>query len=71
MPRKQESLVRPGEPKQHTRSGLEIPVPKRSDFFGMVDKAATTRPAAPVTGARPEVTRLVRWQWALSRSCVF
>ena len=47
MPARKDDLTRPGEPKQRTRTGIEIPVPKRGDFFGMVDKAATTRPVAP------------------------
>ncbi len=31
MPPKQEPLTRKGEPSQRTRSGLEIPVPKRGE----------------------------------------
>ncbi|WP_266096294.1 hypothetical protein [Rubrobacter tropicus] len=31
-------LVRKDEPSQRTKEGLEIPVPKRRDFFGALDK---------------------------------
>ncbi len=33
-------LVREDEPSQKTEKGLEIPVPKRRDLFGALDKAA-------------------------------
>lgn len=33
MAAKRKSLVKPGEPKQKTRKGLEIPVPTREEFF--------------------------------------
>ena len=33
-------LVREGEPSQKTDEGLEIPVPKRDEFFGALDKAS-------------------------------
>ncbi len=46
MPRKQEPLVRPGEPSQRTKQGLEIPVPKRDDVLGLFKKAARTPSAA-------------------------
>jgi hypothetical protein len=39
-------LVREGEPKQKSKTGLEIPVPKREEFFGLLDKAAS-RPEKP------------------------
>jgi hypothetical protein len=44
MGRKQKPLARPGERKQQTRKGLEIPVPSRDSFFGSLDKAATKKP---------------------------
>lgn len=43
MPRRRNgnrSLAREGEPSQTTDKGLEIPVPKRKDFFGLLNKAA-------------------------------
>jgi hypothetical protein len=33
-------LTREGEPSQKTKTGLEIPVPTRDEFFGLLDKAA-------------------------------
>lgn len=36
-------LVRKGERKQKTKSGLEIPVPKTKDFDRLLGKAATKR----------------------------
>jgi hypothetical protein len=36
--RKPKSLARPGEPSQKTRTGLEIPVPTRSELFGFLGK---------------------------------
>jgi hypothetical protein len=33
-------LVREGEPSQTTDKGLEIPVPKRDEFFDALDKAS-------------------------------
>jgi hypothetical protein len=39
-------LVREGEPSQKTKTGLEIPVPTRDEFFGLLDKAAS-RPEKP------------------------
>ena len=33
-------LVREGEPSQKTDKGLEIPVPKRDEFFDALDKAS-------------------------------
>lgn len=39
------SLAREGEPSQKTKEGLEIPVPKTDDFFGLLKKA--TRKAVP------------------------
>lgn len=42
--RKRKSLMRPGERKQKTRKGLEIPVPSRNEFFGPLEKATRTPP---------------------------
>jgi hypothetical protein len=36
-------LTRPGEPKQKTKQGLEIPVPKTEDFDRLLRKAAKKR----------------------------
>ena len=41
---KKRSLAREGEPSQKTEKGLEIPVPKAEEFFGLLKKA--TRKAA-------------------------
>jgi hypothetical protein len=41
MPRK---LVRDDQPKQTTKGGLEIPVPKRDTFFKTLQKAAEKAP---------------------------
>jgi hypothetical protein len=45
MPKKngRKPLVREGEPKQKTRKGLEIPVPKTEDFDRLLRKTATKR----------------------------
>ncbi len=43
------SLTREGEPSQKTEKGLEIPVPKADEFFGLLKKAA--RKAVP--GEKP------------------
>jgi hypothetical protein len=40
MADKRKRLVREGEPSQKTDKGLEIPIPKRSGFFGALDKAS-------------------------------
>jgi hypothetical protein len=37
--RKRNSLTREGEPSQKTEKGLEIPMPTKDDFFGLLDKA--------------------------------
>jgi len=37
--RKQHSLAREGKPSQKTEKGLEIPLPTKDDFFGLLDKA--------------------------------
>jgi hypothetical protein len=34
------------EQKQKTKKGMEIPVPKRGDFFGNLKKAATPQKSA-------------------------
>ncbi len=44
MARKRKPLARPGEPKQKTRKGLEIPVPPRGEFFNILDTTATKKP---------------------------
>ncbi len=44
-------LVREGEPSQKTEKGLEIPVPKADEFFGLLKKA--TRKVVPVEKASP------------------
>jgi hypothetical protein len=42
MPAKKDKpLVREGDETQRTATGLEIPVPTRDEFFGLLDKAAT------------------------------
>ncbi len=41
---KKRSLVREDEPSQKTEKGLEIPIPKADEFFGLLRKA--TRKAA-------------------------
>ena len=38
--RRSKRLVREGEPSQKTEQGLEIPVPKRGQFFGALNKAS-------------------------------
>lgn len=38
--RRSKRLVREGEPSQKTEKGLEIPVPKRGEFFDALDKAS-------------------------------
>lgn len=43
MPRKKQPLTREGEPKQTTKEGLEIPVPKRDEFFRGLGKGASTK----------------------------
>ena len=46
-------LIREGEPTQKTKTGLEIPVPTREEFFGLLDKAATkSAPAKPSRSAK-------------------
>ena len=49
------SLAREGEPSQKTEKGLEIPVPKADEFFGLLKKA--TRKAAPEKPSRPDQER--------------
>jgi hypothetical protein len=38
--RNKPSLAREGEPSQETEKGLEIPVPKRGEFFDALAKAS-------------------------------
>ena len=40
------------EPKQKTREGHEIPVPKRGEFFGNLGKVAKTGDSATKDGPR-------------------
>ena len=47
MGRKRKPLVKPEEPSQRTKTGLEIPVPEREEFFRTLDKTAKKRPAEP------------------------
>ena len=42
MPRKPK--LRKGEPTQTTETGLEIPIPKRSVFYGNLKKTVKTPP---------------------------
>jgi len=49
------SLAREGEPSQKSDKGLEIPVPKADEFFGLLKKA--TRRAAPGEPSRPDQER--------------
>ena len=44
MDRKKRPLVREDEPKQKTKQGLEIPIPKTEDFDRLLRKAAKKRP---------------------------
>ena len=44
MPKKRKPLTREGEPTQRTPGGLEIPIPKRGEFFEGLTRAARTRP---------------------------
>lgn len=39
MPRKQKPLIRDGEPSETTREGVEVPIPKRDEVFGLLGKA--------------------------------
>ncbi len=48
-------LVREGEPTQKTKTGLEIPVPTREEFFGLLDKAASRQ--APAAEPRSRTRR--------------
>ncbi len=47
MGRKRKALTRPDEPSQRTKTGLEIPVPEREEFFRTLGKSATKKPAEP------------------------
>ncbi len=50
-------LVREGEPKQRTKEGLEIPVPKTEDFNRLLRKAARKRPRGEGTSRSGEAKR--------------
>lgn len=41
--RRSKRLVREDEPSQRTEKGLEIPVPKRNQFFDVLEKASKKR----------------------------
>jgi hypothetical protein len=43
MPPKKQPLTREGEPKQTTKGGLEIPVPKRDEFFRGLERGASRK----------------------------
>jgi hypothetical protein len=43
MPKQSDDLSRKGEPKQRTKEGLTIPVPKTEDFDRLLRKAATKK----------------------------
>ncbi len=45
-------LVQPGEPKQKTPGGLEIPVPEREDVMRLLRKAAKRAPEKPSRSGR-------------------
>lgn len=46
--RKKRPLVREGEPSQKTEKGLEIPIPKADEFFGLLKKATPgEKPSQP------------------------
>ena len=49
------SLAREGEPSQKTEKGLEIPIPKTDEFFGLLKKA--TRKATREKPSRPDQGR--------------
>ena len=54
MPRKPKRLVREGEPTQKTPAGLEIPIPKRGEFFkGLKRAARTEKDAGPRSTSCP------------------
>jgi hypothetical protein len=56
MPKKPKQLTRPGDEVQRTKTGLEIPVPTRGDFFGGLGKAAKppkpSEPSPPAPSGR-------------------
>lgn len=41
MPKQSDDLSREGEPSQKTKKGLSIPIPDKSEFDALLDKAAT------------------------------
>lgn len=40
MPKQSDDLTREGEPSQKTKEGLSIPIPDKSEFDDLLDKAA-------------------------------
>jgi hypothetical protein len=52
--RRNRRLTREGEPSQKTEKGLEIPVPKTGEFFGLLDKATKKPQEKP---SRPDQER--------------
>ncbi len=53
--RRSRRLTREGEPSQKTKEGLEIPIPKADEFFGLLKKA--TRKATREKPSRPDQER--------------
>jgi hypothetical protein len=51
--RRSRRLVREGEPSQKTEKGLEIPIPKAEEFFGLLNKA-TKKPQKKPQGESQE-----------------
>lgn len=47
MPARKDDLSRLDAPSQATKTGLVIPVPMRSEFFGGLEKAAQTPKRKP------------------------
>lgn len=47
MPKQSDDLSREGEPFQVTKSGLKIPIPKRGEFFAVVEKATVKEASGP------------------------
>jgi hypothetical protein len=60
MPARKDDLSRSGEPSQRTKTGLVIPVPERSEFFGAMDKAAKSGPTRDSRKASPRRARKPR-----------
>ncbi len=49
MPKKPKPLTREGEPTQKTPTGLEIPVPKRQEFFKGLKRVTQDRARRPAS----------------------